>query len=115
MMSETQISTDFIINAQIRIAARQGVPIVVLRHGDNSVGTILLKINLLDGTAHVLTQVRYDDELVWAPATTTETVSEAEADLYLERQAQRDPDAWILEIEDKQGRHWFEGRRVTTP
>ena len=104
------LPTDMMINAQIRIAAREGVPITVVRHGYDSNGVIMLKINRLDGTARVLTQVRYDDELVWTPASRTDPMTEVEADRYLERQAEIDPDCWILEIEDRQGRHWFPGK-----
>jgi len=112
-MDDARLPTDFMINAQIRIAAREGIPITVRRHGDNSSGTIILKINRLDGTARVLTQVRYDDELVWNPVSRTDPMTEAEADRYLDRQAEIDPDSWLIEIEDKQGRHWFPGRIVS--
>ena len=112
MSDDARLPTDLMINAHIRIAAREGVPITVLRHGDNSSGTIILKINRLDGTAHVLTQVRYDDELVWTPATRTDPVPEAEADQVLERHIRFDPDSWVVEIEDRKGRHWFDGRIV---
>jgi len=40
-------------------------------------------------------------------------MAENEAEGYLARQAEIDPDCWILEIEDRQGRHWFPGRVVT--
>ena len=106
----TTLPTDFMISAQIRIAAAAGVPIVVLRRGHDASGTIILKINYLNGTAQVLTQVRYGDELVWSPATGGAPMSEPEADAYLQRQAEIDPDSWLLEIEDKQGRHWFPGK-----
>ena len=112
-MSEDRLPTDFMINAQIRIAAKEGVSIMVLKRGDHSSGTIILKINRLDGTARVLTQVRFDDELVWNPVSRTDPMSEAEADRYIYRQAEIDPDSWLLEIEDKEGRHWFPGRIVT--
>lgn len=111
-MTNLGLPTDMLINAHIRRAAREGITITVLRHGDNASGTIILKINRLNGTAHVLMQVRYEDESVWAPATRIDPMPEAEADLYLDRQAHIDPDSWILEIEDKLGRHWFEGRVV---
>ena len=106
------LPSDLVINAQIRIAARDGVPITVLQRGDPNSGAIILKINRLDGTAAVLTQVRYDEELVWYPANETVWVSEAEADAYLASQRQMDPDSWLLEIEDRKGRHWFPGRIV---
>lgn len=104
------LPTDMLVNAQIRIAAKEGVPITVLRHGYDSSGTIILKINRLDGTAQVLSQTRYDDELVWIPASKTDAFSETEADAYIEKQIRIDPDSWVLEIEDRQGRHWFPGR-----
>lgn len=112
-MNDDRLPTDFMIAAQIRIAEREGVPITVRRRGDNSIGTIILKINLLNGTARVLTQVRFNDEIVWSPASRTDPMSDADAEAYMKRQADIDPDSWLLEIEDKQGRHWFEGRVVS--
>ncbi len=111
-MSDDLLATDLMVNAHIRIAAREGVPITVRRRGDNSSGTILLKINRLDGTADVLTQIRYEGERVWAPVSRSGPMAEAEADKYLDREAQMDPDSWHLEIEDRKGRHWFPGRIV---
>ena len=106
-----QLPTDMMISAYIRIAAREGVPIVVRRRGDDTQGAILLKINRLDNTAHVLAQVRMNDESVWNPVSRTDPMTDADAERYLAKQAEIDPDTWILEIEDKQGRHWFPGRR----
>lgn len=104
------LSTELLISAQQRVASREGIPITVVRKGYGAVGTILLKINRLDGTARVLTQIRYDDELVWSPVSRTDPMTEKEADAYLTRQGDIDPDLWIIEIEDKQGRHWFPGK-----
>ena len=111
-MSDERLPTDFMIAAQIRTAAREGVPIIVRRRGDNSIGTIILKINLLNGTARVLTQVRFNDEIVWNPVSRTDPMNDVDAETYMNRQADIDPDSWLLEIEDKQGRHWFPGRIV---
>ena len=109
-MSDDRLPTDMMVSAQIRIAARDNVPIVVRRRGHNASGTLVLKINLLDGTARVLTQARFDDELVWTPISRTDPMSDADAETSMERQAQMDPDSWQIEIEDRQGRHWFPGR-----
>jgi hypothetical protein len=34
-------------------------------------------------------------------------VSEAEAGVYLDRQRKFDPDLWIVEVEDRAGRHFL--------
>jgi len=106
------LPTAFWIAAQIRIAAQSGVPMVIVHKGDATSGSILLKINRLDGTAEILSQVRLDEERVWTPITDKPQMSEAEADAYLTRQIDFDPDVWVVEVEDRQGRSWFPGRIV---
>jgi hypothetical protein len=106
------LPTDLLIDAQRRVAEREGVPMTVVRRGYNGSGAILLKINRLDGTARVLSQIRSDDELVWSPVSRADPMDEKDADAYLEKQGRIDPDLWIIEIEDKQGRHWFPGKVV---
>lgn len=105
-----ELTTELMVNAYIRIAAKEGVPITVIRHGYGTSGTIILKINRLDGTARVLTQIRTGDELAWSPAGRCDPMPEKDADAYLESQARIDPDSWLLEIEDRQGRAWFPGK-----
>lgn len=107
-----RLPTDLLVSAQIRIAAKEGVAITVLSHGDNVSGVIILKINYLDGNATILSQVRIDDELVWSPVSKTDPMTEKDADIYIERQMNIDPDSWVIEIEDRRGRHWFPGRVV---
>lgn len=112
-MTDDRLPTKLLVGAQIRQAATQGIPITVLHSGDPNSGVIILKINLMNGQAVVLQQIRHNMELVWAPAGNAGSLPEAEADAVLARQLRYDSDAWLLEIEDKQGRHWFPGRRLT--
>ena len=111
-MSEDRLATDLYVSAHIRQASRENVPMMVIRRGDPSSGSIILKINLLNGTARILIEVRDDQARVWTPATNTDPMNERDADAYLARQADIDPDAWLIEIEDKQGRIWFPGKVV---
>ena len=110
MSDDAGLPTDFIVAAQIRRAAQEGVPIVVRHRGDGSSGVLILKINLLNGTARVLTQVRYGDRVMWSPVGKSDPMPESDAETYLARQKDIDPDSWILEIEDRRGRVWFEGK-----
>ncbi len=111
-MNEGRLATDLYVSAHIRLAAREGIPITVVRRGDPSSGSLILKVNLLNGTARVLIEARFDDARVWTPALQGNPLLEHDADDYLSRQAEIDPDAWLIEIEDKQGRLWFPGKIV---
>jgi hypothetical protein len=91
---------------------REGVPMIVRKRGHETQGAIVLKIDRCDGTAQVLAQARMDDEIVWNPINGNATLPEAEAEKIFLRQAEIDPDLWLVEIEDKQGRPWFPGRVV---
>ncbi|MGE4351546.1 MAG: DUF1491 family protein [Bdellovibrionales bacterium] len=108
------LPADLRIKAQIRIAAAQGISMFIVQKGDPTSGTIYLKINKLDGTAEVLSQVRTEKGLCWMSATEGQGWPEKEADDYLAAQADFDPDLWIVEIEDKKGRHWFPEEILTS-
>lgn len=111
-MDDERLPTELWVMAHVRAADAQGVPMTVMRKGDRSRGTVLLKINQLDGRFTVLSQVRRDERLVWSRATGAAPVDEAAADSYIARQIKYDPDLWVVEVEDRQGRPWFEGKVV---
>ncbi len=106
---EERLPTELWVSAHIRLADSQGVPMTVVRKGDRSRGTVLVKVNRLDGSCRVLAQVRHLGRLAWTPGTGPAPVPEAQADQYVERQLRMDPDLWVIEVEDRQGRHWFDG------
>ena len=106
-MSENEdLPADFRISAQIRIAAASGIPMMVVHKGHPTAGAIYLKINRLDGTAEVLSEIRNEGQRVWM-RTSDKPMADREADMYLYELTESDPDLWVVEVEDKQGRHWF--------
>jgi len=101
------------VAAGIRLCSAHGVAATVARHGDDEAGAILLKLNRLGQDFAVLAQTRTAaGELVWTSGTGADAVTEADADAYIARQIKRDPDLWVVEIEDREGRHFFDGSRL---
>ncbi len=91
------------VQALIRRCESAGVSAFLVRHGSEEAGAILIKVNRLDGSCVVLSQARRDEEAVWLRPL-GETSDESRAAEYFARQLRIDPDLWIVEIEDRQGR-----------
>lgn len=109
----SRIKTEHWVHAHLRRCAVAAVPAFVVRRGDNERGMVLLKINTLVDGCRVLTQARdLDGNMGWLAALDGGLAPEADADAYIARQVDRDPDLWVIEIEDRGGRNWFEGEEI---
>jgi hypothetical protein len=102
-----QFSSDVWVYALIRRAELSGAFAMVLRKGDARAGAVLVKVlNRRAGEARLYAEAtRGDGERVWMQP--TPSTDEAELDAYLERQARIDPDIWVVEIDDTEGRHFL--------
>jgi GMP synthase (glutamine-hydrolysing) len=108
---EPRLKTRIVVQAALRRCDAQAIPAVVARHGDDDAGTILVKLNRRDLGCTVLAQTRTAmGELAWLKATGEAPVDEATAEAYIARQIARDPDLWVIEIEDRAGNTVFDGR-----
>jgi hypothetical protein len=101
------LSTDLWVGALIRRAELGGAFAVVARKGDPRAGAVLVKtLNRREGVSRLYAEAfRGDGERVWM----NPTASQAEPDLdrYIERAARVDPDLWVVEIDDRDGRHFL--------
>ncbi|NBD30878.1 MAG: DUF1491 family protein [Alphaproteobacteria bacterium] len=80
------------------------IPAFVVRKGDATAGAVLVKLNTLDRRA-VAYQRSFDlvtGDRKWIVLTEGD---EPEVDAALARQAEFDPDLWVIEVEDRAGRH----------
>jgi hypothetical protein len=99
-----RLKTGLYVKAIIRRAEVEGAQAYVVRRGSEEAGALFLKIARLDGTCTVLNQARRGEgELVWAKPLGDST-DDAHAQAYFDKQMKFDPDIWIVEIEDRQGR-----------
>lgn len=101
------------MEAALRRCQREGAGAYLLRRGDADSGAVVLKLRGRDGLCRVLTQGRdAAGRPGWIPVLAGERVAEAEADSYLERACSRDPDVWLVEVEDPAGTPAFVERMV---
>ncbi len=107
---ESRIKTGIWVSAFIRRVGADGTAAMVVRKGDTDAGLVLIKTNrLVDPGCMVYSPSRdLDGNRVWSRATGPDPVSEADADAYIARQLSFDPDLWVVEVEDRDGRHFLE-------
>lgn len=100
------------VRALIRRAEVAGAQAFVVKKGSEEAGAVYLKLNRLDGSCTVLGQVvAGEGERVWARPL-GESCEEAKASAWFEKQRKFDPDLWIVEIEDRQGRAFVDEKIV---
>jgi len=92
------------VQAIIRRAEVSGAQAFLVRRGSDEAGALFLKLSRLDGSFTVLNQARRGDgQLVWARPL-GDHANETAVNAYLDKQIRFDPDLWVLEIEDREGR-----------
>jgi hypothetical protein len=97
---EARLKTSIQVKALIRRCDLAAIGVAVTARGDPDAGAILVKLCGRDGGTTVLAQARRaDGTLGWMRATGDAAVAETDADAYIARQRQRDPDLWVVEIE----------------
>jgi hypothetical protein len=103
------------VQAYIRRCAVEGAYAVVRRRGADEAGAIFVKIDRLDGTADLYgpaPQAVFEDaqpsERIFAACLKMLPAENAAVERYLASQLRFDPDIWIVEVEDRQGRHFLD-------
>lgn len=104
-MSAPRLVASLWVSALIRRAELGGAFATVARKGDETAGAVLVKIyNPSDRSARLYAEAVAgpQGERRWMQPRPGAT--EADLDAHAERQARYDPDLWVVEIEDRQGR-----------
>ena len=106
-----RLRSDFWVSAHLRRCAVEGVDAVLRRRGAAEAGAVFVKVDRLDGTASLygpapqsLVDDWESDRLFSAILT---DVAALEVEERLKREARFDPDYWLIELEDRAGRHFL--------
>lgn len=108
-----RLPTGLWVQAHTARCSAAGIPVVVVRRGDPDRGVVVVRLSHRDEGIRVVTQIRdLDGTLVWSAVFDGRSVSDAEANDYIDRQVSYDPDIWVIEVEDADEDGWFSGEVV---
>jgi len=100
------LSSDIWVSALLRRVEQAGSFAYIARRGDKSFGAVLVKVlNLRTRDTYVLREAQKGEETLWMQP--VEAKDEADLDVWIARQSKYDPDIWVVEIEDAEGRHFL--------
>ena len=110
-----RLKTGIWVAAYLRRCQVEGAAAVLRRRGAEEAGAIFIKVSRLDGTADLYgpaPQSAFDEarpsERAFSEALKGLPLPEADVQTYLVRQLGFDPDLWIVEVEDRGGRHFLD-------
>ena len=99
-----RLTAEFWVQAYLTRLRLEDIPAFVVARGDSTAGAVLVKQATLDGraSAHQRSFDPMTGERAWMRLTEG---AEAEVDATIARQRAFDPDLWVIEVEDRAGRH----------
>lgn len=110
-MTDDRLPTALWVEAHLRRLTLEAVPYYIVNRGNHASGTVMLKLFAPGQGAKLLQQQRgLDGNMGWMGLFHGETVEESKADDHIRRAVARDPDIWVIEIEDRNFTNPFEGK-----
>ena len=112
-----RLRADIFVAALIRRVASDGAFAVLRRRGAAEAGAIFVKIDCLDGRTalfgpapqtELAESVERGVDRVFTRVHRDEWIEPNEAERRLKREIEFDPDLWIVEIEDREGRAFID-------
>jgi hypothetical protein len=104
-----RLRADFWVAAYLRRCAHEGVVAVLRRRGAAEAGAIFVKIDRLDGAAALFgpapqSELKENEGRLFSRLHADPWIDSIEAERKLAGEMKFDPDLWIIEAEDRQGR-----------
>lgn len=106
-MTAPRLRADVWVAAYLRTVRLHGAYAYLVRRGAEEAGSILLKVLDAGGRAIVYSPGYLDGGRAWLKSTGPEAVPDDAAEGYIRRRLATDPDLWVVEVEDREGRHFL--------
>jgi len=103
---QARLKAEIWIKAHIRRCYALDMPAYLRHRGDPDAGGILVKINRFEAGCELLEPMMdMHGGRAWMRASGPAPVEETAAEEAISRRLKTDPDLWVIEIEDREGRH----------
>jgi hypothetical protein len=103
------------VGAYVRRVFGAGAFAAIRRRGAEEAGAIVIKVNRLDGTADLFCpapQTVFDEarpaERMFSAGLAVQPAPEADVEARIVRELRFDPDLWLIEVEDREGRNFLD-------
>lgn len=112
-MASARLRSDFWVSAYIRRCEVAGASAVLRRRGSAEAGAIFIRLDCLDGTTRLFGPAPQsqmgegDDDRRFSEIPLTENTPLASEEK-LRREMKFDQDLWVVEVEDRAGRHFLD-------
>ena len=105
-MTEPRLRTNLWISAQIRLCDLAFIPAVVARRGDSDAGQVIVLRNFLNGTFELFVRTTdLNGFPAWRRVSGPDPVNNEAVEKIIGREAEFDPDVWVLEVEDRDSKY----------
>jgi hypothetical protein len=109
-----RLRADIWVAAYIRRCETEGAAAVLRRRGAAEAGAVFVKVDRLDGTAALYAPAPQSEvaergvERLWARAHKEAWIDAGDVEGRIGKEISFDPDLWLIEVEDRAGRHWLD-------
>lgn len=106
-----RLRSDFWVSAYLRRCGVEGVEGVLRRRGAAEAGAVFVKVDHLDGTANLYgpaPQLFVEDSGERLFASVLTGVTPLDVEERMQREMRFDPDLWLVEVDDREGRHFLD-------
>ena len=103
-----RVKADILVSAALRYANEAMIDCVLQHRGDADAGAIFVHIDALDGRHQIVARsLDFDGSYSWRVITSSAWVDADTARARLQQELERDPDAFIVAVADRDGRNPF--------
>ncbi|MDB2390611.1 DUF1491 family protein [Alphaproteobacteria bacterium] len=103
-----RVKSGMLVAAALRYASQELIDCVLVRRGDDDAGAIFIHISTGPDQHKILARILdFDGIYSWQAITGDDWVDNATASARLDKEIGRDPDAFVLAVDDPKGRNPF--------